>query len=270
MEAGMALGRAVRLRLARPSLQRLFRSLYRVGLAGMNDGGAGSRATSGDEVPLCLLARRAGPLVVVDGGANVGAYTKAQLAILGERVHVHAFEPGGRAQEQLHTRFGGDARVTLVRAGLADRAGEADFFFDAPGSVHGTLTPSEVALDGRQATLTERVPLVRLDDYAQRAGLATIDLLKLDVEGGELAALEGARGLLTAGRIVMVQFEFGQPSLGARTYFHDVFELLAPGYRLYRLLPHGLAPIERYHESLEVFMGTNYCAVRRGEPTAAA
>ena len=38
--------------------------------------------------------------------------------------------------------------------------------------------------------------MVALDEYADRARLRSIDLLKLDLEGAELGALEGARDLL--------------------------------------------------------------------------
>lgn len=61
----------------------------------------------------------------------------------------------------------------------------------------------------------------------------------------------------------MVQFEFGQPSLGARTFFSDLFHLLAPRYDVYRVLPRGLERIDGYHETLEVFMSTNYLAIAR-------
>jgi FkbM family methyltransferase len=43
--------------------------------------------------------------------------------------------------------------------------------------------------------------MTTLDDLAQWSNTASIDVLKLDVEGFELPALRGAKSLLTAGRI---------------------------------------------------------------------
>ena len=70
-------------------------------------------------------------------------------------------------------------------------------------------------------------------------------------------------GMLRRGGIDVIQFEFGQPSLGARTYFADLFALLTPRYEIYRVLPAGLQLLPAYHETLEVFMSTNYLAVSR-------
>jgi hypothetical protein len=101
-----------------------------------------------------------------------------------------------------------------------------------------------------------------LDEYCRENNVATVDLLKLDVEGHELAVLNGGRELLDRGAIDFIQFEFGGCNIDSRTYFRDFHSLLAPRFHLYRILARGLWPIDRYDESLEAFGTTNYLAIR--------
>ncbi|MDX2089250.1 MAG: FkbM family methyltransferase [Kofleriaceae bacterium] len=254
------LRKRLREHIARPLLQRPYRLLYRVALAGMNYGGAGSSASSGDLVALQrIAANRDRQSVVLDVGANVGTYLGQVLATLGTNTRVFALEPSRTAFEALERRFGGTPGVQLSRVGVGAVPGRATLWGSQAGSVLASIYPS-----GNESGGGEDIEVVTIDEFCAARQIEQIDLLKLDVEGAELDALRGARGLLERGAIGMVQFEFGQPSLGARTFFADLFHLLAPQYEIYRVLPRGLERIEAYHETLEVFMSTNYLAIVRG------
>jgi FkbM family methyltransferase len=83
---------------------------------------------------------------------------------------------------------------------------------------------------------TDQVPCVTLDHiWSDRA--ETIDVLKLDAEGGELEILKGAAGLLTAKRVLLIFSEFlllpfyeRRVTLGHQQVFLDDL-----GYRLIAL-----------------------------------
>lgn len=248
--------------LAQPSLQGVYRLMYRVALAGMNYGGAGANVSAGDRVALKLLAtRRRGTKVVFDVGANVGAYSEQVLRLVGPDVKIFAFEPSAAAFEALQARFGEHANVELQRKGVSAHSGTATLWSAVPGSVLGTMFHDETT---NADVRGEPIELVSLDEFCAEKGVERIDLLKLDVEGGELEALRGATRLLSANAIDLIQFEFGQPSLAARSFFGDLYRLLNPRFELFRVLPNALEPIGRYHETLEVFMSTNYLAIARG------
>jgi FkbM family methyltransferase len=219
----------------------------------MNYGGAGSYLSAGDELALARIARQRRDAVIFDVGANIGSYTKQALEICGDGVEIHAFEPSAAAFARLNGQFGGRPNVHLSRAGIGARAGHATLFSREPGSV---LASTHGSGDG------EEIEIVTLDAYCEARKISRIDLLKLDLEGGELDALRGAERLLAASAIDLVQFEFGEPSLGARTYFADIFRLLSPHYAIYRVLPKALERIDTYNETLEVFMSTNYLAIK--------
>ena len=248
--------------LARGPLQEAFRLLYRFALVGMNYGGAGSTVSSGDEQALERLRRmRQGsePLVVLDVGANIGSYVSKVLQIVGQDTNVYALEPSRAAFEQLENAFGGRANVHLVCAGAAAAPGAATLWSAVPGSVLATTYAKPIDA----ASAGEPIELITLDDFCAKRGISRIHLLKLDVEGGEVDALRGASRLLESDAIDMIQFEFGQPSIGARTYFADLFALLSERFEIYRVLPTALVRIAEYHETLEVFMSTNYLALRK-------
>jgi len=64
-------------------------------------------------------------------------------------------------------------------------------------------------------------------------------------------------------RVGVVQFEFGGCNIDTRTFLQDFWYLLTgAGYRLHRLGPNGLTPVDRYRETDEVFVTTNYFAAR--------
>ena len=112
----------------------------------------------------------------------------------------------------------------------------------------------------------EEIVVKTLDSFCADNDIHQIHLLKLDVEGHELAALKGATRFLQAGRIDFIQFEFGGCNIDARTFFQDYYYLLTDQYRLYRVLIDGLHELTGYREADEIFITTNFLAARRSLP----
>ena len=86
----------------------------------------------------------------------------------------------------------------------------ADFFVsggDSDGSSsllrpsgHLTIFPN-VSFDK-----TIRVPVTTLDDWSEQNHVEKVDFLWLDLQGGELAALRGAKKLLTNVKLIYTEF----------------------------------------------------------------
>lgn len=252
-----------RIVFGRRGLQPLFSALHRLSLRGMNIGGGGTVAESGERYVIRRIAElTAGrDLVVFDVGANVGDYAIMAQAQFDGRAVIHCFEPSAATFEQLQRRGLGKAR--LNHFGLSDAVGEVVLFSSEERSGLSSLYDRKLDHIDLRLDSVETVFLSTLDDYCREQGLPRVDVLKLDVEGHELAVLRGATKLLEAGGIDFIQFEFGGCNIDSRTYFQDFYYLLVPRFRLYRILANGLWPIERYDESLEAFGTTNYLAVRR-------
>ncbi len=125
--------------------------------------------------------------VVYDIGANVGYYTLLSSVLVGAEGRVLAFEPLPRnlAYLRRHIEMNRLLNVSAIPMALGDRPGIARFRTAADHSM-GSL-----AEDG---SLTVQVG--SLDDLAGRAVIPEPDIIKMDIEGGELAALRGAQTLL--------------------------------------------------------------------------
>jgi tRNA (mo5U34)-methyltransferase len=134
-------------------------------------------------------------MTVVDVGAHHGLYTLLLSKRVGRTGRVLAFEPSPRERRRLekHLRFNRCANVEVVPCAAGSEASEADLFLvDGYQDWCNSLRPPEVD----ESTKRVRVQVRRLDDVLAELRVSKVDFIKVDVEGGELCFLEGARRLL--------------------------------------------------------------------------
>jgi FkbM family methyltransferase len=169
------------------------------------------------------------PVLLVDVGANEGQWIDQFLGLYAD-VRIIAFEPVAEAFAVLQRRHGGRAGVELVRAALSDHAGEAAMTL-GHDTTRSTLHAYGGPLAGEAATLSPRretVRLARLDDYADRIAAtgAVARVLKIDVQGHELAVLEGAAGVLERFDAVVCECCFAPEYEGVEPSFAPATEML--------------------------------------------
>lgn len=143
------------------------------------------------------------PKTIIDAGAAVGLFAIPAL-LKWPNATVFGFEPGLRQRILLkrNARLNRvSERLTILPLGcwnsdtrLPYRAqAEMGGFEGADQLPHGMLHPEEL-------------PVVKLDTWWSKQGKPHIDLLKMDIEGAEIEALEGAQAmLLDATQCVMVE-----------------------------------------------------------------
>jgi len=133
--------------------------------------------------------------IVVDSGANIGQMT-LYLAQQIPNGKLLAFEPGSKQADWLSECLAvyQNLPVELIRKGLGRGNARLYLSDDAPSLIHGARSYVSEASG-------EPVEIVRLCDELAARCLTEVDLWKLDVEGHELAALEGAGSLLEHHRI---------------------------------------------------------------------
>jgi len=236
---------------------------HRRALAAMGIGGQDDIATNGELHVLDLLQDLAAPMVL-DVGANCGDYTQHALARL-PRARVHAFEPNPDAYVLLRDRFELEPRVTLHNVGLSNEKGHRSLYAPKPGSGMTSVYRRRTKHFGFEFTEQVGGEFITLDDhiFETNGSMPTIDLLKLDVEGHELAVLRGAKRILEAGKVRRIQFEFGGCNIDSRTFLQDFYYLLGPRYLFHRVTPAGLVALPNYEERNEIFVMSNYLAVLR-------
>ena len=161
--------------------------------------------------------------VAVDVGANIGHFTVTMARAVGGAGRVHAFEPSAESARRLRRslELNGRENVTVNEAALAAEAGTRVLYGYGPGTASwSTLAPRQIPGTAEAARQAE-VAAETLDDYAERTGIERIDVLKIDVEGGELDVLRGAERLFAARAVALVLVEVSDetlPAFGARAH----------------------------------------------------
>lgn len=149
-----------------------------------------------------LLGERTRPgMTVLDGGAHVGYFTCQAARLVGPRGLVLAFEPAPRNFELLQANVwrNGFTNVACFPWALGAEPGFAELRLSATNTGDHRLQGGEPGRD----TVTVRV--AALDEVL--AIRPPLDVVKLDVQGNEEAALRGLERLLAASPAVLVTVE---------------------------------------------------------------
>jgi FkbM family methyltransferase len=144
--------------------------------------------------------------VVFDVGASSGIYALAALTA-SPRAVAHAFEPTPEIAERLRriVVLNGLQRLVVHEAAVFDRDGVVAL--RRCGREFGCNEGMNFVLEHATQRSDAVVTAVTLDRKCAQLGIERIDLLKLDIQGAEAAALAGAASLIDAGRIGMVFLE---------------------------------------------------------------
>jgi FkbM family methyltransferase len=156
--------------------------------------------------------------VFFDCGANHGLLSFGLAGRHGSAIAFHLFEPNPKLVQSIEKSlaFYPAMRLTLNEQAVSDVEGTVSFEIDPRQTGHSHISEGAGV----------EVRCVTLDGYLGKSGVAQVDLLKLDVEGYELAALRGARRALEDRVIKAVYFE----------YFEKYLTRVAPPDELLRFL----------------------------------
>ncbi|HEX5184738.1 MAG TPA: FkbM family methyltransferase [Allosphingosinicella sp.] len=138
---------------------------------------------------------------IADVGANTGVFALAAQALRPD-ARIVAVEPSHRVFEKLrrNIEINGFA-IRPVEVAASDKAGIAKFY-DLP-TEHQYSASLEATMLGA-GTVEVEVEVERLDHVFERCGFARLDLMKMDVERHEPAALRGMENMLRAHRPTML------------------------------------------------------------------
>ena len=179
-----------------------------------------------------------------DVGANLGYFTAVMAQCVGGQGRVWSFEPVPPTFERLRlaAALNGFDQVRPVPVALGDAEGVAKITFDSrlAGSASMYGHPQE-ANGARQQQISVR----RLDDLRAAGAVGRPDLIKIDVEGHELAVLRGALKTIGEARPAII-FEFSEPlARRAGWTLPEAGETIAScgGYRFFEIRDDGLRRI---------------------------
>jgi FkbM family methyltransferase len=149
---------------------------------------------------------------------------------------VFAFEPLPRNLEFLrrHLSLNRIDNATVIEAAVADRSGTVRFEEDA------STSKGRIAAQG-----TLEVRSVALDELVARERMPRPDLLKIDIEGGEFLALQGARRILTESHpVIFLSTHSGKVHKECLAFLESLG---------YRIVPIDRRPLDRSRDVLATF-----------------
>jgi len=154
----------------------------------------------------------------LDVGANHGLLSFGLARKLDHRVRFHLFEPNPKLLESIEKsrKLYPSMRAEINALAVCDQVGTIRFQVQEEQSGTSHITRSG------------GIPIasIKLDTYLEDKGMDRVDLLKLDIEGYELAALRGAEVSLQHHRIKAIYFE----------YFEKYLDRVAPPAKLIEFL----------------------------------
>jgi FkbM family methyltransferase len=165
-----------------------------------------------------------------DIGANIGYFSLIAATALGNSGQILAFEPGRLAYERLldNISLNPFTNIKTFQLAVAEAEGEAVLYLS------GDIADSSASLyhPGKEPGVRQVCKTISLDKFLVEQGLRPPDFLKIDVEGAELAVLQGAENLI-ANYTPLLLMEMEEKNLAAAGASKgDIQELLGGrGYR---------------------------------------
>lgn len=159
-------------------------------------------------------------MTVVDAGANIGYFTLLMARLVGRSGKVHAFEPGRENVELLKKNIALNSRENVIvnDMALSDKAGELNFYISASNP-----QDHRIIKDLREKRKSYKVKSITLNDYFKNS---KVDFIKMDIQGAELLALEGAMKIIARCKplLIIEYWPYGIVQLGRKP--EELFAIL--------------------------------------------
>lgn len=169
---------------------------------------------------------------------DVGAHSRPIEAPAG--VTLYAFEPTLSLAAAIEPRAG----TQVIAAAVSDVPGIATFHLVSEDLNNSLLKMDAegatqfVGLQEKRTGATSLVPVVRLDDFLEAAGIQSVDFLKVDTEGHDLAVLRSLGTRIRDVRVVQVETFEVAPYVGAENTVEAVTAFMTEhGFRLQGSVP---------------------------------
>lgn len=171
---------------------------------------------------------------VVDIGANRGQFALC-IRRLYPAAQIFSFEPLRKPANRFSQTFAGDERVRLFNAAIGATSASASMHVSRWDVSSSLLPIAQAQLDNFPLTTEvreETVSVAPLSTYLNADSIGPRALLKLDVQGSELAALQGCADLLPRFKFVYVEASFIELYVGQALATEVVAYLLARDFKL--------------------------------------
>lgn len=182
-------------------------------------------------------------MVFFDVGAQVGQYTLIASKLVGPTGQIHSFEPDRETFEWLsaNVRLNALENVQLNSMALFRETSRRVLYLAQSHDIGSNSLSRPLYFSGH----TQEVETITVDEYMRTKLVDRIDMIKIDVEGAELAVLEGATALLTRENkpLILIEFEEERQRVFGSSCATLAEFLRRHGYTLFRI---GQISLEEY------------------------
>ena len=216
---------------------------------------------SNGELTILKKIAQCNPSIIIDGGANVGKYSKVIYELI-PNAKVYAFEPVQSTFNELKEAVAQHSNIIPLHKGLfKENCSKEIHLF--PSSTHSSLY--DIKGWKHKAEHTETIELLSGDSFMKAHNIDKIDLLKIDIEGAEYNAILGFNEHLEQGKIKAIQFEYGYINITTKQLLIDYYEYFeSKGYIVGKIFPKTVE-FRKYNYKHEDFLGPNFIAVRKSD-----
>lgn len=203
------------------------------------------------------LFRDFGTINIFDVGANVGDATQTYLKLFPQAT-IYAFEPFPDTVAELRRKLDDHSQVHVCPVALSDQVGMSELFISNASVMNSLIQPIPSKAWGFGDTPeTVMVETQTVDQICADENLDEIQIMKLDVQGGELKVLSGSKQLLSQGNIGLIYTEMLiVPLYEEQPLFHDLHSFLSKyDYSLFNLYSLRESPLGQIRWADAIFVG---------------
>lgn len=177
--------------------------------------------------------------VFFDVGANVGSYT---MTLAKAAHHIYSFEasPANAAVLRNFVSISKLGNIEIVNQAISNTSGDEVVIYSSPDTGGNNTRFHDFGKGG------ETVRTITLDQFVQERKIDKVDVIKMDIEGSELAAFIGTKEILSRHHpLLLIEFH----ALLAKQAGWELSELYSMltgyGYSAYELIKRELIPFDR-------------------------
>lgn len=168
------------------------------------------------------------PNIIFDCGANVG-FVSYQFYKKFSESKIYAFEPNPSVYEKLVLNLLKEKEaVQPFNLGIDSETGNLEFFKNNNTGTSSFLEPNDFHMSHMARNYQKvEVPVISISEFCKSQNINTISILKLDIEGFELKALQGCEMMLKEEKIDFVFAEVNLiPTYGGQPMLEDIISYL--------------------------------------------
>ncbi len=147
--------------------------------------------------------------IVLDIGANTGLFTYFIKKKFPDAI-VYLFEPDERLIPVVKKNIDGLNNCFIVPFAVSNTDNEEITFYVNPNSAqtNSTIKEAITTIDKKAEIITKNILTTTIDTFCLKKSISNVDVLKIDIQGGEYTALSKATAILPQTKVLLAEMSF--------------------------------------------------------------